>query len=515
MQNSDKIRLFILGEVMFLYTIVVWTVWYTNLNTNFEWLYIVLFSSLFYLAIVSPFVHHRVDELAGRSAPLGSYFWESRGLGSPLAFFIHKANSKSCLRRYPQQVLWTLLAFTTLYINFIYEKKAWLNIELSILEGNPVITGLLILLVMVFATFVMLSFMNRWDTYGASLTRVLKIITGGTAVFILLHIALRGLTDLPLTTSMRAAEKWDNFSIGTFFSFFTGYVFWAWLQQFFFLSIINTYLSRAIDISITRNYHVVAISTALLFGMIHLPNIWLFVCTFAGGIFLVYAFMSHRNLFVIAIAHAVFAGLYYQLLSFSLSPGIRGYAGPAPLYFFSKYYVFLTLFAVFLLLMWSHGRTLVKSKLILAVLFIGFIVSEYPSISEGPDFYGGSTGNIRTFRMHDMVLQGGSDDYTQFRSDGHDPYLISQQLGIPATTLSEIEIDMAVDNFSREQDLAQLFLDTGSGFSEDKVYTIRQLHNERHSYRISIQLDKPLLRLRLDPTVYPDAQVRLYAIRIK
>jgi hypothetical protein len=155
------------------------------------------------------------------------------------------------------------------------------------------------------------------------------------------------------------------------------------------------------------------------------------------------------------------------------------------------------------------------SKLFLTILFIGFIVSVYPGISEGPDFSGGSTGNIRTFRMHNMVLQKNSDGYTQFRSDGHDPYLVSQQLMIPAAQLSEIEIDMAVDSPSQQQDIAQVFLDTGTGFRGDAVYTIRQLHNGRHSYRISIQLDKPLIRLRLDPSTNPGAQVRLYAIRIR
>jgi len=82
---------------------------------------------------------------------------------------------------------------------------------------------------------------------------------------------------------------------------FIGYYFWALLQQLW----MNGYFINRIGSKIngikTRSI------TALLFAIIHLPNPTLFIATFIGGYLSAYYWQRNRNLYPLALFHALLA----------------------------------------------------------------------------------------------------------------------------------------------------------------------------------------------------------------
>jgi membrane protease YdiL (CAAX protease family) len=54
----------------------------------------------------------------------------------------------------------------------------------------------------------------------------------------------------------------------------------------------------------------------LIFGLLHLPNLWLAAVTFLGGVILAYVYQRVPNLLALALAH----GLVSLLLVSSLPP---------------------------------------------------------------------------------------------------------------------------------------------------------------------------------------------------
>ena len=79
------------------------------------------------------------------------------------------------------------------------------------------------------------------------------------------------------------------------------YAIWAVEQQF----MLNSFFYKRFE-SLIGDTTVAVVITALLFSLVHIPNPVLVPATFLGGILFVETFRRWRNIYPIAIAHAMF-----------------------------------------------------------------------------------------------------------------------------------------------------------------------------------------------------------------
>jgi membrane protease YdiL (CAAX protease family) len=104
--------------------------------------------------------------------------------------------------------------------------------------------------------------------------------------------------------SIVVAEQWGSlttrFGSGVLLPRILFYFVWALLQEFMLNSFFYTRFER-----ILGNTSKAALVTALLFSLVHIPNPVLVPVTFVGGFFLVEAFRRWRNLYPLALAHAM------------------------------------------------------------------------------------------------------------------------------------------------------------------------------------------------------------------
>ena len=358
---------------------------------------------------------------------------------------------------------------------------------------------------------VLFSVLVRWDTLSASLRPVIKIAIGGTLLVLALHVFFRYRSDFPLMTGKSAADKWQVFSVQSLFAQWFGYFFWAWIQQFIFLGIFVTGMTRCIDLASLRNRTVIIVVGALLYGMVHLPNIWLFLITTAMGAVFTQAYLKHRNLFMIAMVHAFLAALYYHLLPISLAPELKNYFGPESFYFGARQFVFIALPLCFFLLLYTINQQRSMINMLITIVFGLVLYGVYPSSIRGPDFYWSSNSNGLSWRLHDLKIKSNDTDSTTFISKGGDPYLMSHPIGIDKDEVKLIEVDMQVSPYSAD-DIAAVFFDYGNNFGEGVQYF--KLKEQRTTYRIPVQLESRLFRLRLDPSIKTGSRIKLYSLRL-
>jgi membrane protease YdiL (CAAX protease family) len=79
------------------------------------------------------------------------------------------------------------------------------------------------------------------------------------------------------------------------------YAIWALEQEF----ILNSFFYNRFE-SLLGNTTSAVVTTALLFSLVHLPNPVLVPATFLGGLFFVEVFRRWRNIYPLAIVHAMF-----------------------------------------------------------------------------------------------------------------------------------------------------------------------------------------------------------------
>jgi membrane protease YdiL (CAAX protease family) len=79
-----------------------------------------------------------------------------------------------------------------------------------------------------------------------------------------------------------------------------GYALWSFVQQFLMLGFFLTRLRRLL-----RSARVAAVATALIFALAHLPNPILTPLTLVWGVCACMLFLHYRNLYPLAMAHAV------------------------------------------------------------------------------------------------------------------------------------------------------------------------------------------------------------------
>jgi hypothetical protein len=99
------------------------------------------------------------------------------------------------------------------------------------------------------------------------------------------------------------------------------YPLWGITQQFFLQSIIFV---RFLQILKNKNFAIPA--AAVIFSLLHAPDISFMILTFIAGLCCCILFSRHRNIFTVGIFHAIMAAMTYSLLfpsvidSFAVGP---------------------------------------------------------------------------------------------------------------------------------------------------------------------------------------------------
>jgi len=509
--DNSKARLVLLCELYFPLFIIMWTIWYTHLNPAYTWAYPVILCMLLYLVLGVGFLASILSRRMNSVSYQGSFYLPSlyvRGVGNQLKVF--KSPRKFWLNFRIEIVVITLF-FTGLY--WVTLHHHWPKIESSLnleVNGNVFPNLLWVLPGMLLPTMFLLLVLVRWDNIREGLDSVFKVALTGVGVIIFLHILLRLYPELPTLTSDTALQKFQNFSITKWISQFTLYIYWAWIQQFIVLGVIATTLSRVVDIDSSSGRHVVSLNSALLFGIMHLPNIWLFMITFVLGYMLAQTFLRHRNLFVVSLVHALIASLYYQLLPLSLSPKLKGFNGDIDIYEWSRVLVFGVMFLTFVSLLFRQKKIAVQLRVILGAFMLFLIILLYPSNSQGPDFLWGVTGNGKGWRSHNMSIISHGSDYTEYEVKGRSPYIRSQPLIIDSDKQDIVEIEISFGTPGKVRGV--IYPDFGQGFRED-LYIVFPLQQGRHKYRHKLNSKQTPFRIKFETDAAAGTRLRIHSFR--
>ncbi len=113
---------------------------------------------------------------------------------------------------------------------------------------------------------------------------------------------------------MAGSLGWNRGAIMKFFEYF----FWAAFQQFFFLSFFTTRLKY-----LFHSRYQVALVNAVLFSLIHAPNLFLIAATFISGYFWTYIFYRYPNLLLTSLSHAILAVALLRGLPEAVNHGMR------------------------------------------------------------------------------------------------------------------------------------------------------------------------------------------------
>ena len=82
-----------------------------------------------------------------------------------------------------------------------------------------------------------------------------------------------------------------------------GYFFWALLQNLW----LNGYFTNRLEKVFPERPKLISAVAGILFAIVHLPNPVLFPVTLIGGIMSAYFFQRNRNLYILALSHAILA----------------------------------------------------------------------------------------------------------------------------------------------------------------------------------------------------------------
>jgi membrane protease YdiL (CAAX protease family) len=105
-----------------------------------------------------------------------------------------------------------------------------------------------------------------------------------------------------------------------------GYCFWALFQQY----LLNGYFVNRLQASFdTRYQYLVAPMAGAMFAAAHVPNPLLMVVTLIGGSVAAVAYQRHRNLFFLALAHALIGTMLWLVVPDTMSHNLR--VGPGML----------------------------------------------------------------------------------------------------------------------------------------------------------------------------------------
>lgn len=87
------------------------------------------------------------------------------------------------------------------------------------------------------------------------------------------------------------------------------YPIWGVIQQFLVIALFGGNLSELKKVSLKKPF--VVLATALLFGAIHFPFLWLVAGTFVLALFYGSVYLKSRNLWVLGLFHGWLGGLFF------------------------------------------------------------------------------------------------------------------------------------------------------------------------------------------------------------
>lgn len=120
-------------------------------------------------------------------------------------------------------------------------------------------------------------------------------------------------------------KRLDSFKLSTL-SEFPSFVAWGFGQQ----CVIQGYFFRHFESVFKHRRRLAIFCTALVFGLLHIPNLYLMTATFLGGLYLSWLFSKYRNLFVVGLMHgAISLTLVGALKPAGFIPNYR--VGPEPM----------------------------------------------------------------------------------------------------------------------------------------------------------------------------------------
>ncbi|MFH1673277.1 MAG: type II CAAX endopeptidase family protein [Pseudomonadota bacterium] len=512
----EWIRFWNLSEPFVVYALVLWTAWSSLLDASLTWIYFAFGAQFIYLVFISPVLHYFIEKkyfLRPDQRSIWFYFFDARGIGSPKRFFRSVGKKPAGLKIYWKEVVATLGGICVLFIGSVFAFQGYISRLFGMTRERVLEVSAWGLPILLLLLFVLLPVIIRWDNYRNGIVSFLKMSGLGVLFVLAANFFFQIFPDLPLLTDTPVREKWSTFFLVPIGGKLAVYLFWGLAQQFFFLSIFNTNFARAFDICKKKGFLSAAFCSALFFGLIHLPNIWLFAFALIFGFLWSVYFMKTRNLFVMALSYCLIASIVDQLLPVSLSSGIKTYSGPASLYFIVKAGIFLVLPLCFVCFSFLQGNALKPVKIGSSLVFALILFWAYPNSAQGPDFYWGKGGNGKTWQCsRQMDLQEEGKDFTEYITSGTDGFLVSRPLSIAPEKAKTIIVDMEVVPFSTHDDGA-IYFDTGNGFNRKERCKLH-IKKGRMSYNIHFAPANQVVRLRLAPTRIKGTAVKLYSIKI-
>jgi membrane protease YdiL (CAAX protease family) len=95
-------------------------------------------------------------------------------------------------------------------------------------------------------------------------------------------------------------------------------VLWGLLQQY----VLQSFVNRRAQIVFGRGARSILL-VALVFALLHAPNLWLSVATFVGGLMWGYVYQQTPNLFALAISHGLMTWVLISSIPAPLLKGMR------------------------------------------------------------------------------------------------------------------------------------------------------------------------------------------------
>lgn len=338
------IRIWNFVEPCAVYGLILLIIWTSMLDMKIWWVRPSLGVILAWLLVVSPVVHYPFEKdvfisecRRHRWGPFWFWFFECRGLGSPFKYYLPLDGERPYIIKY-----WKTILGVTLFIDLLFV-SACITFSEEIAErfAEQLSGGFwqgiwfrawLILKIDAGLVFIAYPFMLRLDNFakslkfmGAFLVFIGLAAVAGNLLFQMNEPSLREVFKNDPYMGLRgapAAERLARLNVFAIGGQWSGYVFWGFLQQLLFMGIFSVQFCRAFDIGRSRlALSLACLCSATFFGLIHIPNFWLSLVTFLGGLFGSLYSLQCRNLFSLGIVHGFGGTMMNKLLPINFSVG--------------------------------------------------------------------------------------------------------------------------------------------------------------------------------------------------
>jgi len=338
-ERLRRVRIWNFLEPIAVFGAIMGIIWYTRLDDAITWTKPVLGVLLAWVLVLSPIVHWPFEKnlfLRPEQRSFWFYFFECRGLGSPFKYYFGAPGQRPYIITHWKIIAGLLLfqsiLFASACITFHQDMLVKLHEQDMTLAGIILHRAALVAGIDLFLLLVLFPFIVRLDNFHRVLRYmfffaliVVSLTLIGNLLFQLnepsLRIRYEGDPYMGLrgeTAAVRLASL-RPFPVG---GQWAGYVFWGFLQQLLFLGVFSVQFSRAFDVAHSRVQRALyCLCSGTCFALIHIPNFWLGIVTFIGGMLAALYFIQCRNLFAFGIAHGLGGTLSNKLLPINFSVG--------------------------------------------------------------------------------------------------------------------------------------------------------------------------------------------------